>query len=72
MTTKIYVSTVDYFNAHWHQPKGRGRWVFQLRTRTKSGFIDQQHLFMGTYTECLKGAKRVARDTGATIIYVLP
>lgn len=71
---KIYVDTVEFYNALHRNPEQdhRERWVFQLRTRTRYGNHDEQVLEMGQYADALAQAKIYAQNIGASVIYVLP
>ena len=61
--SQIEVKTNSFVNAHGRDPKGFGRWAFQIGDSI--GWITD------TYSEAVKVAKRSAQRQGITQIEVL-
>jgi hypothetical protein len=64
----IYVSPREYELSHGRKPRGRGSWAFFFDgvTRVEEAYWSS----VGTYTQALAEAKRVAREKGHTLIEV--
>lgn len=76
---KIEFDTRDYVQAHWHEPRGRGSWVFFLDR--KMDVLDRDRSFWTpggvTFTEAKKLAREWVRtkfgdDAADGVLYVGP
>ncbi len=63
----VEVNTRQYRIGHWHEPKGRGQWLFSVGRREEARFG-----FLGTYTEARQAAVKEARRLGLDLVEVLP
>lgn len=67
----IRVDTTPFTISHAKDPKGSGWWAFVFDKKDVNTMNDM-FSFSGSYGEAIKQAKKVAKEKGANIIYVLP
>jgi len=65
-THKVRVSTTEYEFVHGKKPRGTGHWFFYI----KEGAVEASIWMTGTYSEATHGAKKFAKNIGATEIKV--
>lgn len=69
----ITVNTTEYTRSHWHEPRGRGAWMFEL---SAPGNGSRFELYCAgansTYSEARRLAVAHARAQGWTLVTVQP